>query len=258
MPPAPRIPEPGLHPALPPELVWVEGQGRARLSAAERARAEGFPAEKRRRDWIRGRGAARSALELSAERAGLGPLPPLEIGSDRHGAPRIECPDPRFRFAISLSHGHEYAAAWALPPGEGLPGVDLERKKTRPPGTFRFYLDPEERAQVEALESEPGAAGYSLRDEAAIVCWSLKEAAFKALLPPRGTGLRDVSLRLEVPASAPRGGARIGYLGGLEERAQQAGVREVRAGWEHRGPLVVAWVWLDAPALPGVPEPLSP
>ena len=247
--------------APPPGIVWITGDGpelREQLSPAELERLEAFPAEKRQRDWIRGRAAAREALAQAGLECGLGEPPALEVESDRHGAPRVRCADPRWRFALSLSHGHGHALAWALPPGAGLPGVDLELKKTRTQGTFRFYMDPTERARVEALDPTPDARSYSPRDEAAIVVWALKEAAFKALLPPRGTGLLDVALELEDPAHAQRGRARVSFRGGLEARAAEVGAGRVEAGWEHRGDLVLAWVHVSAAALPGIPEPLQP
>lgn len=208
------------------------------LAPAERAILERFEAEKRRRDWLRGRLAARAAVQ-----ALLGSCPEgLAILADPSGAPLVQGAPG---VVVSLSHGHGRAAAWAL--RDGLPGVDLEKVRPRPPGTLRFYLSPEEREWVATFEGssepQPDRDGPpSPRDRAAVVLWALKEAAFKALRPPRGLGLLDVSVALEGPLEAGGGAARIGWRGGLVGRAAALGATGVEAGWAVQDDLALAWV----------------
>lgn len=213
----------------------------AALSVEEQAQAASFPVEKRRQDWTLGRLAGKRAVERLL--AGEGRASPgargLVIDALASGAPRLRPVDEGPPVVVSISHGHGLAAGWALRagPGGGLPGVDLERVRPRKEATFRFYLAPEERAPVLALP--PGhddAAGP--RDDLAVRLWAVKEAAFKALRPPRGMGLLDVRATVD-----DEGGARVAYAGGLERRARALGVREVRAGWTRLADgVIVAWV----------------
>lgn len=233
----------------PPPLVIVTSlpaDASALLTPSERERHAAYPAQKRRDDWLLGRAAAKQALRALCRALGQ-PAPDylaFSVESAASGAPRVAGLDPEP--ALSLTHGHGQAAAWARPagPAGGLVGVDLERIKPRPGGTLRFYLHPHERAWLEALD--PGRPKeVAPRDVAAIVCWALKEAAFKALQPPRGTGLLDVELEPTGDLTAARGAARIRYRGSAAERARQLGVGEVRGGWSTQGDLVTAWA--DAP-----------
>ncbi|MCO5166910.1 MAG: 4'-phosphopantetheinyl transferase superfamily protein [Planctomycetes bacterium] len=210
------------------------------LSPGERAVARAFTAEKRRQDWVLGRAAAKAAVRALLRREGAAPPAPagVVIQALPTGAPHVLPVDAGPPIVVSISHGHGLAAGWALRagPGGGLPGLDLERVRPRREGTLRFYLSPEERAGVLALA--PGADDEAgPRDDLAVRLWAVKEAAFKALRPPRGMGLLDV--RAEVDDV---GGARVAYTGRLLERAQALGAREVRAGWLRRGDVCVAWV----------------
>jgi phosphopantetheinyl transferase (holo-ACP synthase) len=238
--------------SLPPGVVLLEGLppgALARLCPQELARHEEFPAAKRKHDWLLGRLAGKEAARRALAERGQ-PAPgdlELPISSLPSGAPRLEASGPEL--ALTITHGHGYAAAWATEPGPGggLPGLDLEKIKKRPPGTFRFYLHAEERAWLEAL---PGSdAGAGPRDLAAIVCWALKEAAFKALQPPRGTGLLDVALDLDDPL-ADEGRAAVRYLNAAAPRAHELGVATVDAGWQRSGEFVLAWVYAKGARLP--------
>lgn len=239
--------------SLPSGVVLLQGLPAGaleRLCPAERQRHEDFPAAKRKQDWLLGRlagkEAARQTLALRGQLATPDDLD-LPIVSDPSGAPRLG--GPAADLAVTITHGHGYAAAWATEPGPrgGLPGIDLERIKKRPTGTFRFYLHPDERAWVEALPANEAGAGP--RDLAAIVCWALKEAAFKALQPPRGTGLLDVALEVADPL-AERGEATVRYLNAAAPRAAELGVTEIEAGWERSGEFVMAWVYAKGARLP--------
>ncbi|MGE0712454.1 MAG: 4'-phosphopantetheinyl transferase superfamily protein [Planctomycetota bacterium] len=240
-----------------PPLAWISElppDALDRLSAAERARQEEFPAEKRRQDWLLGRVAAKQAVRDALVRAGA-PAPgwdEFEVLSAPCGAPRVVgLPAVGLAAApvVSLTHGHGHAAAWALL-GAGLPGVDLERIKPRPAGTLRFYLHEPEREWLAALAPSEGERAGP-RDVAAVVLWALKEAAFKTIQPPRGTGLLDVVVRAAPNLLAPTGTAELGFRERGLERARELGVTGLRAGWRAVGEdLVVAWVEAEGGALP--------
>ena len=68
------------------------------------------------------------------------------------------------------------------------------------------------------------------------------EAAFKALLPPRGTGRLSIAVDLASSFDEPCGTAHVRYQKALLARAQQLHVTNVTAGWEWRGDLCLAWV----------------
>lgn len=234
--------------SLPPGVVFLTGppsDGLARLSAAERRRHGGFPAAKRQADWLLGRLAAKEAVALLWGQE----TPPLEIVSAPSGAPRVSGL-PR-ELALSITHGHGRAAAWALDPGPagGLPGLDLERVKKRPEGTFRFYLHPDEREWLAQFAPGDGERAGA-RDQAAVVSWALKEAAFKALQPPRGTGLLDVKLSEVDDPGLGHGRARVHYANAAAPRAAALGVEAIEAGWVQRGELVLAWVVARGARLP--------
>lgn len=226
-------------------------RSRERLTPAEQEHADAYGAEKRRHDWIRGRAAAKAAARsLIAARGGSPPaFEAFSIVSDPSGAPRaVGLAEP---VAVSLTHGHGQAAGLATRPGPGggLPGIDLERIRPRPSGTLRFYLHPQERAWVEPLPAGSGDVAGP-RDVAAIVVWAIKEAAFKVLAPPRGTGLLDVEVELEDPFDAPEGRARIAYREGAATRAAALGAGALHAGWRRDGDLVLAWVLAAEARLP--------
>jgi phosphopantetheinyl transferase (holo-ACP synthase) len=223
------------------------------LSDQERVLYDALPTDKRRRDWLLGRAAAKTAARAAW---GAGGQPVLEwsafsvVSQPASGAPRLveRAPSGRRSLAVSLSHGHGRAAAWALPQGEagGLPGVDLELVRPRRRGTLRFYLHPAERAWVEALPHAdgpaPGGAPAWPRDVAAVLLWTLKEAAFKTLQPPRGQGLLDVGVELVDPWESPRGQARVELRGQARALSERLGVRSMEARWQRHGELYLAWV----------------
>jgi 4'-phosphopantetheinyl transferase EntD len=217
--------------------------GERALAPEEREKFASFAFEKRRSEWLIGRVAAKAALARELARAGES-VPPDELlvreGPD--GAPepfrrRASGGHDPIALGLTLTHGHGLAAAWAL--AGGFPGADLERIRERPVGTFRFYLDERERAPLLALD---GAA----RDAAAVVLWSLKEAAWKTLRPPRGVGIID--FEIVVPdLTAPKSEANVSLRGAALEHARKLGVSRVRATYRRDAEFVYAW----AEALPG-------
>ena len=211
------------------------------LARVERETLARFPVEKRRRDWLLGRLAAKAAV-----RAELGPAAPgaerLAIVADEHGAPVAHVEDEAgalapLAVALSLSHGHERAVAWAS--AARLVGVDLELIRPRPDGTLRFYLSAEEQLLARCFDAP------AERDRAAVVLWALKEAAWKALRPARGAALIHVALALDAPAAAGRGTASARYSGPAAERARALGVTpEARAEWAIEDGIAFAWAWV--------------
>src|SRR5262245_41403436 len=167
-----------LDPQVP--ISVVDRADASETSEPERAVLERFEVEKRRLDWLLGRSAAKAAV-----RAAIGDRAPptLAILDDENGAPAafaVEGSALRpLDVALSLSPCHGLGVAVASE--RDLVGVDVERVRPRPEPTFRFYLHEDERAPLAALGEGPA------RDEAAIVLWALKEAAWKALRPARGT-----------------------------------------------------------------------
>ncbi len=206
------------------------------LTPAEESHLETLVHEKRRTEWVLGRIAGKEALARLIARA------PEEIAvlPGASGEPTGYLGSVPLPQGLSLSHGHGQAIAWALE--QGRPGVDLERVKPRPEGTFRFYLAPEERTSLERLEG-------SARDTAAVVLWSLKEAVWKTLRPHRGVALLDFALG-EVDATAEEGEVVAEPRGAALEVARPLGVARIQARFVRRGDLVYAWAWSGSGLVP--------
>jgi 4'-phosphopantetheinyl transferase EntD len=199
------------------------------LSPLEESHRATLVHEKRRAEWVLGRIAGKEALARLLARA------PEEIAvlPGASGEPTGYLGSMVLPHRLSLSHGHGQAIAWAL--DRGFPGVDLERVKPRPEGTFRFYLAPEERSALERLEG-------NRRDTAAVVLWSLKEAVWKTLRPHRGVALLDFALG-EVDATAEAGEVTVEPRGAALEAARPLGVTRIAARFVRRADLVYAWAW---------------
>lgn len=157
------------------------GVWRRLLSKEEQARWEEFAFEKRRREFLLGRVAARTLL---SERLGLAPeAVPLQTASD--GAVEVVgngC-------AVSIAHSGDEAAAAVAPRAVG---VDLERIAPRRRGIERFIFHPKERDLPRKL---PLA-----RADALTLCWAVKEATLKALRT--GLQLMPSKLRLDLDLAA--------------------------------------------------------
>jgi 4'-phosphopantetheinyl transferase len=143
-------------------------EAEASLSSSEADQLRGLKVEKRRRDWLLGR--------LAAKRAAAGllgdarPLTRLAVEASPEGAPRMRdadtgAPGP----AISISHSTGCAAALA---SYEPAGVDLEALQPMPAGAERYYLSPSERQWLAEVPWGPHGE---------LAAWALKEAAYKAL-----------------------------------------------------------------------------
>lgn len=128
----------------------------AALSRSEADRLAAFRLDKRRREWLAGRLAAKALL---AE-AGGGALSSYEIGMDKYGRP--SCGGS----LVSISHSNGWALA-AHKPGCAFLGADLEKVEERHPAWYADYFHASE------LPSPDPSAATRL--------WAVKEAVMKAL-----------------------------------------------------------------------------
>ncbi len=171
---------------VPAQLDW--------LTAGERARADGFRFEKRRRDWLLGRWTAKIAL---LEIAGLShrDIARIEIASAPDGAPLPMLGDERCGVQLSLSHSNDRAFSTVLQ-GTAALGCDIERVEPRSQGFIETYFTAAEAERVE--RADPG-----FRDTLVTMIWSAKESTLKALR----TGLKADTRSVEViNDAAGRGG----------------------------------------------------
>lgn len=134
------------------------------LTPAEEAALAAFPTDKRRRDWLAGRVAAKRALSKASGR----PARECAVEPDALGRPKAAGLD----VSLSITHCELGGAAAALAGGQV--GVDWEPVRPLSARAIELFAGPEE------LAGQDG-------DEAAIRLWTLKEAALKLL----GLGLSD-------------------------------------------------------------------
>lgn len=161
------------------------------LSDEERACLASFGSEKRRREFIAGRAAARSLLahRLSCDPADVplriaddGAVDVMHDGSVMHDA--SEGP-PIHHLSIAHSGPHAVAAISGQPVG-----VDLEEIAPRDAGLERFLMAPDQRGLIEEWP-------YG-RDASLVLAWTLKEAVLKA----RRSGFRLSPKKLHLTLNA--------------------------------------------------------
>lgn len=154
---------------------------RSLLSEEEQTRYEGFPVEKRKREFLLGRVALRTLLRDQLSE----PPGSFRVCVTDEGA--LELPDHSLH--VSLTHAEDRAVAAV---SERRVGVDLERIAERDSEVERFLLHPDEQSLLDTLPMN--------RDAAFILCWTLKEATLKAM----GTGMlrSPKKVRLEIDAEA--------------------------------------------------------
>lgn len=169
----------------------------ALLSDTERARYDGFPVEKRRREFLLGRVALRTLL---SDRVGEPPAA-FHLHVTEDGALEL----PNWPLYVSITHAEDRAVAAVA---EQRVGVDLERIAERNPEVERFLLHPDEQPLLETLPMDRGAAF--------ILCWTLKEAALKAL----GTGMLRSPKKVRIDVDARAQTAAIRVWDGSEWQAQ--------------------------------------
>jgi len=142
------------------------------LTRDERARYEAFRFDKRRRDWLSGRWAAKIAL------LGVSGLPErdinrFEIASAPNGAPLPRLDGRPYQARLSLSHSNNRAFCTVSRETTAL-GCDIELVEPRSEVFVETYFTESERVHVER-------ASPLFRDSLVTKMWSAKESTLKAL-----------------------------------------------------------------------------
>ncbi|RPI23477.1 MAG: 4'-phosphopantetheinyl transferase superfamily protein [Acidobacteria bacterium] len=170
------------------EDLDVAPDGHPDLSQEEHRVLAGLRFEKRRRDWLGGRLAAKRAVVKLAR---LGPLDHVEILPAPTREPQVYSPPSRLRpdIQVSISHAGMLAGAVAGRINDGRIGFDMERVATVDPAVYSLAFTDSE---IQAVE----AATAVSRTYTVLALWTAKEAVTKAL----GTGLsiclKDIQLVL--------------------------------------------------------------
>lgn len=181
------------------------------LAPREAAAYQGLKTDKRRREWL----AARRAAKRLARRVLAPELEPgaIEIAKSQGGAPSLLAAGRAW--PLSLSHSGQWAAAALCADASGLVGVDLERIEARDPSWLDVAFHPSERAGT-------------LDEAGRTRLWARKEAVSKLL----GIGLSADLRHIRFPSG-----------GDLELRGK------ARKAWEALGSPSISLD--DIPALEG-------
>jgi phosphopantetheine--protein transferase-like protein len=165
--------------------------------------------EKRRREWLLGRWAAKEAVRLLAGGSPDLRLAPeeIEIVPDPYGRPQVAYRGDGPGVSVSIAHSHGAAVALAVLGAETRVGVDLENLTHRREDFEAIAFSPDERSLLSAL---PG----DMRDEWALRMWCAKEAVGKAV----GRGLSAGLLAFHV--------VRAGAGGTVEVELRDGALRE--------------------------------
>ncbi len=214
---------------LPTELDW--------LTPDERARLDSFRFEKRRRDWLLGRWAAKVAL-LAITGLSYRDIARFEIGSAPDGAPLPRLDNRPCQLALSLSHSNNRALA-AVMQGTTPLGCDLERVESRGPGFVETYFTTAECEAVERANPED-------RDTLITIIWSAKESALKALRH----GLRVDTRSVEVSADG-----KIGATDWHSARIVASDEGSFGCWWRVDGPSILSVVARPPVEMPVALEP---
>ncbi|OGS06683.1 MAG: hypothetical protein A2270_05305 [Elusimicrobia bacterium RIFOXYA12_FULL_51_18] len=147
------------------------------LSAGELAKLASLKIEKRRRDWLGGRYAAKTLLKESL--ALTTQLSAIEISYDSFGRPvwtdRL----------ISITHSGPFCAAACGPARTKFLGIDIEKAEPRAAAWYKDYFHKSELPSHDM--------------EAATRLWTQKEALLKAL----GLGLKADPLDIKLSGDKP-------------------------------------------------------
>ena len=171
------------------------------LTPAERAILAALRFEKRRRDWLGGRLAAKRAVLRLAGSGSFDWCPEstlaVEIlpGSTRE--PHVYAsgsPDPS-SLQVSISHSGQIAGAVACHSNDGRIGFDMERVEPVEPALYSLAFLP---AEIDAIESVPGPS----RTECVHSFWTAKEAVSKAVGKGLAISLHDIELTLPMQSGS--------------------------------------------------------
>ena len=195
------------------------------LTGAERRAFDLLQLERRRRDWLAGRLAAKRAVRAHYDRTGK-PIPPyasIEIWNEASGAPRISI---RGRgglsadLAISIAHAEGAGVAGLVASPTARVGVDVELTRPIDLALVRRVLSRGEIARIDDSSADHPTA---------LSLWTAKEAAMKAV-SDTCTALREVELE---------------WSGGRTTAARVASTDAHPVVVRHRviGPYTVAVAW---------------
>jgi 4'-phosphopantetheinyl transferase EntD len=159
-----------------------------RLTGAERDQARAWPTERRRRQYVFGRLAAREAIRGLLEPRTFVSF--IEILSESERAPRVSVNGMLDGVLISISHSNRLAVACAwLAHSKNLAsaGIDLEclRPNEVAGSTYAFS-----RAERKLLGRAPEGP-----EIAALAAWTAKEAVWKALLAGQEIGPNAIEVK---------------------------------------------------------------
>lgn len=165
----------------------------AEVNDKERHYCQKLSTLKRQREWLAGRlSAKRASLALlQAQPAilaelGLNSIPKpadITVQSLQSGAPKYQF--PLSQLGVSITHSGPQALS--LCTHELKAAIDIEQVRTQKEASFRFYLRPSERLVVlkrKAAEQSAVPLRY----------FSIKEAIYKLLEPPRGYSIGDIEI----------------------------------------------------------------
>ncbi|MBI4656106.1 MAG: 4'-phosphopantetheinyl transferase superfamily protein [Elusimicrobia bacterium] len=142
------------------------------LSEKELAKYNSFRIEKRKREWLGGRFAAKSAIWDRSQKSEVRDqkLRDIEITRDKYGRPIYQTQNSKLKiqnFLLSISHSGKYAVAAAKNSGCNFLGIDIEKTEQRHPLWEKDYFH-----ETEILSNAP---------EFLTELWTKKEALLKAL-----------------------------------------------------------------------------
>lgn len=167
------------------------------LRPSERQVLAGLKSDKRRRDWLLGRLAAKELLQRLAQQQTwqTADLSDITIDSRADGSPAAGPPGlPPLTLSISHSHDHAVCAV-VLEPDRPL-GVDLEWVEPRARGFAADFFTTVEQLLV-------ATAGEAAQPAIVTAIWSAKEAALKAVRLGLTADTRSVSIRLSPEEASP-------------------------------------------------------
>jgi len=175
------------------------------LTEAECDLLAGLRFEKRRRDWLGGRLAAKRAVRRLADLGRLDwrprSLSEVQILPSRTREPIVYSSESFLpgHVQVSISHSGQFAGAVAYNGNQGRIGFDMERVEAADPALYQLAFRESEIREIETVLP-------ALRPVAALVLWTAKEAISKALGTGLSTCLQDIELTL--PEGLLQGGMR--------------------------------------------------
>ncbi len=167
------------------------------LTLAESDILAAFRFEKRRRDWLGGRLAAKRAVLRLAGSGVFGWCPEstraVEILPGPTREPQVQAPASRgpSELQVSISHSGQLAGAVACYRDDGRIGFDMERVEPVEPALYSLAFLPTE---IQAIDSVPVPSQTSWVH----AFWTAKEAVSKAIGTGLMTCLHDIELSLPV------------------------------------------------------------